>query len=420
MSKLRFCWVDSTWAGCSPAADLVSALARVLRCLPIGLLWINACNMPLDSKARSAAKNPTAKGKSDSSRVSAAGGATAASSSHSSLPSLRVNGDRVEPSEMWADLSRELEAKAAELSSDAYRAYVEQRAAQWIGDKIAERLVFQKASLRLTEGMGKNIDRYVDGEVRKIVTRDHGGVQRRYEKHLASRGQTIEEVRAKLRREVIISNFLETEVRPRLAEPTRTDLVAAFDAGGDTWRKPARHRMSLIEVRMLDHLPLGVDQPTREQQAAARAEAREKIQEAQGELRLGTPFADVARKHSTDLHAPDGGAWGWVSPGSVRERYEPVVKALYGLRKGQVSEIIESPEGFFLVRCDDEDPGVEPRFEDVQAELKEHYTRAAYQAFMNELVRDLRGQARIEPDNLNIFHAAVVEATLRQSAQNTH
>ncbi len=323
---------------------------------------------------------------------------------------LTINDDTVEAHELWRDLRDELSDKAKTLTPAGYRAYVEQRAARLITDEITERLLYQRASLRLSPDINGRIDTHVDAEIRRTVTSDYNGSQRRYERYLESHGRKLDDLRETLRREMIITSYLEQELKPKVAEPTRTELLAAFQASADSLNRPMRRRMSLVEVRVLDRLPEDVNNPTREQFERARSEALSRIRAIQAELKSGNAFVDLARRHSDGLHADEGGAWGWVTRGSVRERFEPAVEALYGLNVGKVSDIVETDDAFFLVRCDEIDPGITFDFEAAQPQLTERLFRAAYNRRIVELVAELRSQARIEPADLARFHAVVVEA----------
>ena len=148
--------------------------------------------------------------------------------------------------------------------------------------------------------------------------------------------------------------------------------------------------------------------PTPEQLLVARTSARERIEQARDKLRE-TPFPDVAREFSDGLHADEGGVWGWVSPDGVRERFTPVVEALYTLKTQQVSDIIETDESFFIVRCDQSDPGSEPDFQVVQTELKNRSFQMAYNRVIEEAVVDLQKTADIQPANLDRFLLAVLQ-----------
>lgn len=381
-----------------------------------GLLVVTACSAPVGGKRKVAAQGPARTP--PPSVAPTAPSAPADVGGDSPVSRLDVNADSVEASAMWEELADELAANLKTLSPGDYRRYIEQRAARWITDKIAELLLYQQASLRLPPETSERIDRYVEGEIRKIITAEYDGIQRRYEKHLAERGRTIDDVHARLRRQVIIASYLEEEVKPKVAEPTRAELLAAYRQATDAKRQPARRKMSLIDVRIVDHLPAGVDQPSREQSETARAAARAEIESAKAAVAAGEPFAEVARQHSDGLHAAEGGAWGWVGRDSVRERFEPAVDALYAMEEGRISDIIPAPDGFFLVRCDEVETHEPPSFEEMQTELKERYLQSAYNRLIGERVEELRQSARIAPANLNRFHAAVVQETLDRLKTN--
>lgn len=332
--------------------------------------------------------------------------------SPSSETILRINGQPLDPADITKDLHEELATRQRELPSDQYRAFVDQRAAQWLTDRITESLLYQKASLRLGEGMEKNIDRYVDAEIRRVVTREHGGVQHRFEKHLEAQGQSLDYYRDRVRHEAVIAGFLEGEVKSAISEPSRTELMAAYDAHAASRSKESRRSMSLIEIRASECVSGDSTAPSPEQLTAARAEARRRILAAQSALASGRPFADVARQYSHDFRAAEGGQWGFVSRGSVRPRYEPAIEALYHLDSGQTSAIIEGPESFFIVRCDQAESSAQPAFADVQSEMRERYFRNEYNQAVGRLIDDLRKTARLEPSDLSTIHQAAVDKAL--------
>lgn len=366
----------------------------------VGLAAISGCFGPI----------PSGSNTSNTTKTTSKGPINDDPSDNSPVQRMTVQAETVEAPDLWSGHREELAKRADALSPDEYRAYVAERAAQLISDKIAEMLLYQRASLRQAEEVGKKIDAYVDGEIRKIVTEDHGGLQRRYEKYLESQGSSLEQARTQLRRQFVISGYLEMEVRPKVAEPTRSELLAAFESNREGWRRPARRSMSLIDIRVAELLPSEVGAPTREQMQAAREETRSKIRAARLEVQNGESFAEVARRYSHGARAAEGGAWGWVTPDSIRERFQPAVAALEKLRAGEISEILETPDGFFLVRCDELEPGLEPDFQNVQPQLKEFYIRKVYNQMIAELISELRAKARIEPARLERFHAAVVTA----------
>ena len=382
---------------------------RIVPVLGVGLIWASGCYMPIGVEP-SPTTSPV-----QPRRVAPSSAERSVSPNSEPASQLAVRGETIRADEMWSELHDELLERSQNLRPEGYRAYLEQRAAQWVNNQLADALLYHQASLRVSPEMESRINKIVDDEIRKVVTRDYDGVQRRYVRHLESQGRTLDQEHARLRREILIANYLEQEIRPKIVEPTRAELLAMYEANRESWSQRSRRSMSLIDVRLLDRLPKGVDTPTRAQSSAARAEARSTILAAQAALQSGASFAEVARRYSDGLHAADGGAWGWITRGSVRKRFEPVVDVLFKLSPGETSEVIETPDGFSLVRCDEIDAGAERRFEDVQPEIKERHFRVMYNQLIGELVTKLQRSARIDPDRLERFYAAVVETTLARS-----
>ena len=333
--------------------------------------------------------------------------------------SLKVGNERLEPADIWRHVREGVLARSGAWSHDELRSYVEREAAPWIMNKISEALLYQRASLRLGPGIESRLKEFVDVQIRKTVAADHDGIQHRYEKHLQSRGETLDDIRARFRRETVIAQYLQAEVRSKVAEPTRAELVALFESSKQAWRTPERRSMSLIDVRILDRLGEDIDEPTREQFAAARESARTKIEEAQQEIRSGADFADVAKRYSDGLHAAEGGRWGWIAPDSVRERFQPAVEALYNLRQAEISDILSTADGFFLVRCDVHEAASEPDFPAVQPKLKDRHFDVEYNRRVIALITELRRDARIAPGELKRLHEAVMELAIEDLTSNT-
>jgi len=328
------------------------------------------------------------------------------------LAELVVKGEVIRADDVWSRNRKQLATKRAQMTPEEFNRYVQRESILLINDRLGEVLLYQAATLRMPENVAGRVDSYVDAEIRKIVSTKHDGIQRRYEKALAEEGRTLDDVREELRRQMTISAYLDQEFRPKIGEPTRAELLATFEENKQKWQRPSRRKMSLIDLRVLEFLPDGVTEPTREQMKAARAEAKTVAGDIVESLRVGTSFPELARRWSHGLHADEGGAWGWVERGTLRERFTPAVDALYSLSENEVAGPIETPDGFFVVRCDEIDPGFDADFESIQPQLLEEYQRGAYARMVSEHVAELREKCAIDIHTLERFHMAVVQAAL--------
>lgn len=124
--------------------------------------------------------------------------------------------------------------------------------------------------------------------------------------------------------------------------PSDEDIQGRYDANPDEYRQPeevhARH--------ILFKLP---PKATPEQKDAARAQAADVLKQ----LEAGGDFAVLAQKHSQDGTANAGGDLGWFSRGHMVPSFE---QAAFSLSPGAMSDVVESPFGFHIIKVEDKRP----------------------------------------------------------------
>jgi len=326
------------------------------------------------------------------------------------LKQLAVKGIVIKADEVWDRNLDELADQRKQLGPEAFDAYVQKESVQLINDRLGEALLYHDALLRIPKGADERLSKMVDDRIRELVTTEYDGVQRRYEQALAAKGRTLEQERQQRLRQLTISAYLNQDFKAKIEEPTRSELMDIFEKRKDEWRRPPQRKMSLIDLRILKYLPKGVTEPTRDQYEQAKSEARAEAQRIIEDARLGTPFDELAKKHSDGLHADDGGEWGWIKRGMVRDRFVPAVDELYRLDEGAVGGPVETNDSIFIVRCDEIDPGYDPDFETAQPRLKEAYQQEKYAKLVGEHIAELREKSGITIHTLERFHAAVVAA----------
>jgi parvulin-like peptidyl-prolyl isomerase len=316
-----------------------------------------------------------------------------------------VNGESIDAEEIVAPLRTLLEERAAALPSDQYRREAVDLLGNQIRAEARNRLLYQEASKGMVQQEWDKIEEFVDARIRDIVNAEHAGRQTRYEKALARQGRSIQDDRDRIRRELVVQRYLYQTVGQRVTEPTRRELWQYFEENKDAMSKPPRRELFLIEVTKAAPLEVFVNTDGSTESLTA-AEA---IERAQAALDAGHDFGEVARTYSTGLHADEGGAWGFVGRDSMRDRWQPVVNALFELAAGQYSDAIEIEDAFFIVKCGAIDPGEGPDFEAWQPELIRRYRDHQFNLLVDELVHGLQERATIQPANLSRFLRGVLE-----------
>lgn len=121
-------------------------------------------------------------------------------------------------------------------------------------------------------------------------------------------------------------------------------------------------------------------------------DAKHRLNDLRERLQNGADFAELARLHSEDGTASQGGDLGWVNPGDTVPEFE---KAMNALKPGEISEPIRSPFGWHLIQV------LERRSKDMSKEAarlkarQEIRSRKSEEAYQDWL-RELRDRAYVE------------------------
>ena len=84
-------------------------------------------------------------------------------------------------------------------------------------------------------------------------------------------------------------------------------------------------------------------------------------------------FAEIARTESQDAGtARNGGKLGWITHGSWPA---PIEKAVFALKKGEVSGVVEGPEGYHIFKADDIQPQTGETFEQAKSKVESEIRR---------------------------------------------
>ncbi len=103
--------------------------------------------------------------------------------------------------------------------------------------------------------------------------------------------------------------------------------------------------------------------------AADRAKAKARAEELLAEVRKApNTFADVARKNSQDPgSAEKGGDLDFITRGAMVKPFEDTV---FALKKGEISDVIETDFGYHIIELTDIKPAVVPPFDKVRAQIE--------------------------------------------------
>lgn len=131
----------------------------------------------------------------------------------------------------------------------------------------------------------------------------------------------------------------------------------------------------------------------RDADAQARNAARQRMQAIATQLAAGADFAELARRHSQHPTRQWGGAHDPVTRGQLAA---PLDQAAFALAPGQISPIIETPEGLHLLRVDERRPAQTVPLEAVRERIREHLLATRGRQALERELAVLRARSRVE------------------------
>lgn len=267
---------------------------------------------------------------------------------------------------MQSDVRRELAPEQERIRQQYRSEELEQRlkAAEYMAlTKMIER------RLQLQEAKAKNVD-VSDQEVKQAI------------QQMKQQGEKVDE-----KDPVSFSNVRDQLTLLKVVDREVRNGVMVGDAEMKRYYKEHLTRFALPEEYTLSQILI---QP---RSADTAAEALEKARIVMTELKRGEKFEDAALRYSDGPNASRGGRLGLVRQGELLPAIE---RAIAPLVPGGISEIVETSDGFHIVRVDERTPKQFRPFEEVKFEIQSLvFQQKSEDVFQSWLV-DLKNKAYIE------------------------
>ncbi len=204
--------------------------------------------------------------------------------------------------------------------------------------QILERLIMDQIILQMGTKMGVKVtDEQLDAAIADIAKQNNMTMDQ-MRSRLAYDGMNFSTYRNQIRKEMIISEVRNSEVRRRVTVLPQEVESLAQQVGN---QNDASTELNLSHIL----IPLS-ENPTSAQVNEAEAQARSIIEQA----RNGADFGKLAITYSADQQALKGGQMGW---GRIQELPSVFAQALSTAKKGDVLGPIRSGVGFHILKVND-------------------------------------------------------------------
>ena len=202
------------------------------------------------------------------------------------------------------------------------------------------------------------------------------------EKAAQAQGVSFEDFKQNLRNEIITQQVIQREVGGHI------------NIGKDEEKRfYEEHKSELAhpEQIKLGEILVSTEQDGDDQQKIATAQA--KAEDLLKQIRAGASFEDVAKKESQGPTAAQGGDLGIFKRGTLAKQLEDLT---FGMKKGQVSDVIRTKQGFVILKVTDHQEAGIPAMDDIESRLQEAVYMQKLQPALREYLKKLREDAFID------------------------
>ena len=291
------------------------------------------------------------------------------------LPTITVNGQMIVPEAIEYEFSRLVRFYSQHMPEEQVRAQAASLRQRAVDQVIGAKLLFEQAAeldLVVT-------DADIDEKVEELTEQVDGA--EKLDEMLKKQGLEKPAFRAQLKAGLRVDKLIE-KITAGVPDPKEDDIHKHFEAHKSEYKRAARVQAQHILVTPQNDSP------------QAKFDAIGKINQIRARVVSGGDFGTEAAAHSD---CPSGksaaGSLGWFSSGMMVPEFD---KAVFALKVGELSEVIESSFGFHFILKNDEEQAVEADFDDARESARDFLRHTAKGEAVAAYVSELRTKAVIK------------------------
>jgi peptidyl-prolyl cis-trans isomerase SurA len=247
--------------------------------------------------------------------------------------------------------------------------------------EFLEQLILRRLQLQYASQIGiTTSENEINAALKDVLTRNNL-TQEQLTDLLTREGLTLQDYKDRLREQIVLARLMNQAVRSRVSVDT-SEVEAYYKTHQEEFNQPAQARIRHIFFRV----DPGAVQP---QVDAVQARAARVLQEA----RNGSDFADLARLHSEDATAANGGDLGFIKRGQALPEFEEVI---FAMKEGEISDVIRTGNGLHIIKVEAFSIGTDRPFAETKAEIERRLLQEKIEKRFQDWTSELKDRAFIE------------------------
>ncbi len=226
-----------------------------------------------------------------------------------------------------------------------------------------------------------------------------------WEKKLAEKHMTAEDLKAQLRRDLTVNKLINKEITSHISI-SDADVAAYYNSNKAMFNLP-EPRIHMAQI-LVSPDPSGEVRNLKNSKAKNDTEAREKIANIEMQLKQGQDFGALAANYSEDVNsAPNGGDMGFL-PESTLEKVSPDLrKMVSALQPGGISPVMRMPDGYRILKVISKEPQGQRDLNDprVQQQIREELKSEKDSLLKAAYIEVARNSAKVQ----NYFAQSIID-----------
>jgi peptidyl-prolyl cis-trans isomerase C len=191
-----------------------------------------------------------------------------------------------------------------------------------------------------------------------------------------------DKIKKNIKRHTAIQELIKTSVTDKI-KINNNDVKKFYDANPEKFKSPEEIKAGHILIKL----------DPKKASDAEKAAAKKKLNAVKDRLAKGEDFGKLAKEVSEGPSNKTGGDLGYFSKGQMVKPFED---AAFALKKGQVSDIVETQFGYHLIKVFDKKPAKMLTFNEVKDRLTEQLKQQKAQQKAVAYIEKLKSSAKIE------------------------
>ena len=237
--------------------------------------------------------------------------------------------------------------------------------------------------LQIQEGKkyGFIVDEYAIDAAVEDIKKKNNLADGQLQEMLKREGRTLESYKNHIRDQILVSKITQFEIGNRVKVSEKSIIKYYKKNQKEFWEE------GKVRTR---HILFISERGSSENQRRAKLRQAKKVL---SEIRKGSDFSKLAIKYSEDVSASSGGDVGFVKRGKMVREFE---EAVFSLKPGQISDIVETEYGYHIIKVDEVLPGKTLTLKDVKNRIHKILSMQKQKQVYDDWINELKKSAFIE------------------------